>query len=72
MSDIGPVKGWRVHPKAAKVLLLIIVSTVLLGLFSSALELSDFIRHMTFTICVICICAFVLPRAKIWQNITEE
>ena len=46
--------------------------TGLLGLFANELGVSNSIRHIAFTISVICMCAFVLPQANIWQRIKKD
>jgi heme A synthase len=72
MSDLSPICGWRVHPKIAKYLLAITILTGLLGLFAVELGISNPFKHITFTISVICMCAFVLPQANIWQKTTDQ
>lgn len=67
-DDVSPIEGWIVHPKIAKYLVAFCIVTALLGLFSTELGLSSLVKHFTFTISVICMCAFVLPQANIWQR----
>jgi heme A synthase len=71
-EKISPIEGWIVHPKIAKYLVAFCIFNGLLGLFSTELGLPNLIKHLTFTLSVICMCAFVLPQANIWQRTTKK
>lgn len=71
-DDISPIEGWIVHPKIAKYLVTFCIVTALLGLFSTELGLPSLVKYITFTFSVICMCAFVLPQANIWQRTDKK
>lgn len=72
ISNSSPIIGWRLNPRVAKILIVVAITTGLLGLFSGELGLNSFFKHITFSASLLCMSAFVLPEVKIWQKTTEE
>lgn len=72
MPNSSSIKGWKLNPKVAKVFIVVAILSGLLGLFSGELGLSDFFKHIIFSVSLLSMSAFILPEAKMWQKTTEE
>ncbi len=68
MEKMTSITEWEIHPKSAKVLLLLCITSGLVGVFSQELSLNSFGKHVAFTISTVCLCSFVLPNLQIWQK----
>ena len=72
MSKLYKIEGFRIHPKAAIILVIIAILSGLFGHFSRELGLDEFAKHISFSVSLICGLTFVLPSLKIWQVTTKE
>lgn len=68
MKKMTPIEGYKIAPKAAIILVVIMIIPALLSLFKAELELAPIVAYICNSIAILAASAFVIPHAKIWHK----